>query len=684
VESKIVTIGNFDVRCHSVNTLVIGSGAASLNAALSLHRMGQDDVIIATSDWLAGTSRNAGSDKQTYYKLSIAGKEADSVRMMAEDLFAGHCMHGDIALCEAQGSVQAFINLVALGVKFPHDAFGSWAGYKTDHDPRARATSAGPYTSRMMFEALSAEVLKSDIKVLDKHHCIALLTSPGKDYVTGAIAINKAEKDFRHAFVAFSVKNIVLGSGGPASMYASSVYPLSQEGSTGMAFRAGAAGQNLTESQFGIASVKFRWNLSGSYQQVMPRYYSAEKDGSGEREFLNDHFPDYPALLRAIFLKGYQWPFDPAKVSGYGSSLIDLLVDSEINEKGRDVFIDFRRNPSWEGMDFLGSIPAGEVRDYLEKSRALRSLPYERLLAMNPAAVSLYSDHGIYLESEPLRIAVCAQHNNGGLMGNIWWESNLRHLFPVGEVNGSHGVYRPGGSALNSGQVGSYRAARYICRKYADGPVQIDDFIINASEELSSVLGLANKWLSAPGGTDKGEILREIRTRMTSCAGIKRSRESIAEAVAAARKLNDELAGRISAVDTDDLAEAFSLADTCLTHFVYLSAIDCYIREGGRSRGSFLVTGEGSQGSFKAGDEGNNAAPGTAAEGELSYGSGDAVTPAYELCAYDRDVEKGILEVKLIDNEILTTVTAVRDIPDQDLWFENVWRDYNEDNWLNT
>ncbi|MGM0680565.1 MAG: preprotein translocase subunit YajC, partial [Pseudomonadota bacterium] len=32
---------------------------------------------------------------------------------------------------------------------------------------------------------------------------------------------------------------------------------------------------------------------------------------------------------------------------------------------------------------------------------------------------------------------------NGGLAGNIWWESeNIRHLFPVGEVNGSHGVYR--------------------------------------------------------------------------------------------------------------------------------------------------------------------------------------------------------------------------------------------------
>ena len=59
---------------------------------------------------------------------------------------------------------------------------------------------------------------------------------------------------------------------------------------------------------------------------------------------------------------------------------------------------------------------------------------------MNPAAIELYREHGIDLAREPLEIAVCAQHNNGGLAANHWWESvNIRHLFPVGEVNGSHG-----------------------------------------------------------------------------------------------------------------------------------------------------------------------------------------------------------------------------------------------------
>src|SRR5512138_905657 len=136
MEKDKVKIGNYELDYYSLNTLIIGSGAASLNAALSLSRMGQNDIIIATEKWGGGTTNNAGSDKQTYYKLSLAGNEPDSTIQMANDLFNGHCMHGDIALCEAQGSVAAFMNLVSLGVPFPQNRFGAWVGYKTDHDPR--------------------------------------------------------------------------------------------------------------------------------------------------------------------------------------------------------------------------------------------------------------------------------------------------------------------------------------------------------------------------------------------------------------------------------------------------------------------------------------------------------------------------------------------------------------------
>ena len=74
-------------RVHSLNTLVIGSGAAALKAALSLYERGQHSVAIVTEKWGGGASNNSGSDKQTYYKLSVSGSVPDAPGEMARDLY---------------------------------------------------------------------------------------------------------------------------------------------------------------------------------------------------------------------------------------------------------------------------------------------------------------------------------------------------------------------------------------------------------------------------------------------------------------------------------------------------------------------------------------------------------------------------------------------------------------------
>jgi len=661
MESEKIIINNFTIDCYSVNTLIIGSGAASLNAAVSLHSMGQENILISTSKWGGGTSNNAGSDKQTYYKLSLCGAAPDSVTAMAKDLFDGKCMHGDIALCEAQGSVKAFMNLVSLGVKFPHDKYGSYAGYMTDHDYRGRATSAGPYTSAKMFEVLAAEVQKRGINVLDNHHCISLLTDKSGTKVMGALALNTREKDYTKAFVLFNSTNIVLGTGGPAGIYETSVYPFSQNGSTGMAFLAGATGQNLTESQFGIASLKFRWNLSGSYQQAIPRYISTDKQGKDEKEFLNKFFPDLRALIKAIFLKGYQWPFDPEKVSNHGSSLIDIIVHNEINRNDRNVFIDYSRNPSWEnGESFSSENLDEEVKNYLLKSGALANSPVERLRSLNAPAVALYKEHGIDLEKELLQIAVCAQHNNGGLKGNIWWESDLRHLFPVGEVNGSHGVYRPGGSALNSGQVGSYRAAQYITKRYKMPPFDSETFLNEVKINVNKTLNLAGNWILSGSSAENRKYLTEIRKRMSESGGIIRDRVKVEKSAEMARSMMSLLPSAIGAGSVPELADAFQLMDHCITHYVYLRAISFYLENGGRSRGSYIVTDR--------------------AASETDVTADMILHP--DLCKYDRDIENKIVEAGFKEGIVNLKLKEIREIPVQDLWFERVWKDYLEDNYL--
>ena len=433
-------------------TVIIGSGCAAWSAALHLNDLRDTDFLLLAEDINAGTSRNTGSDKQTYYKLSLCGDEGDSVGQMARDLMTGPDVDGDIALCEAAGSARGFYRLANLGVPFPHNAYGEYAGYMTDHDRRARATSAGPLTSRYMTEALEKAAMTKGTRVLDKHMAIELLC--GKNGIEGVLCLDLRENQLK----TIACSHVILCTGGPAHIYLDSVYPLSQHGMSGLALRAGATAANLHIWQYGLASTAFRWNVSGSYQQALPRYVSVDAKGI-EREFLIQAMKPAEAL-NLTFLKGYQWPFDERKIPG--SSQIDLLVKQE-TDHDRRVYLDYKRNPT--GYD--ESAMSEETHTYLKNCGALQSTPLERLKAINAPAIELYRNNGIHLESEMLEIKVCAQHHNGGIMVDDNWQSDVPGLYVAGEAAGTFGRVRPGGSALNSTQVGSLRAAQHIAQKSA-------------------------------------------------------------------------------------------------------------------------------------------------------------------------------------------------------------------------
>ncbi len=271
MDKRRVNIGGLDIDVYSLNTVIVGTGCAGFNAADSLYSLGQRDIAIVTEGIDMGTSRNTGSDKQTYYKLTMAGDTPDSVIDMAKTLFGGGCMHGDTALIEAALSSRCFYKLVELGVPFPHNEYGEFIGYKTDHDPRQRATSAGPLTSKFMTEKLEKHVKDKGITIFDGFLAVGILVHNNEAVGLIAIDTNRVQ-DENMGFVLFNCRNIIYATGGPAGMYLTSVYPESQTGSQGIAFEAGVRGVNLTESQYGLASIKFRWNLSGTYQQVLPRY----------------------------------------------------------------------------------------------------------------------------------------------------------------------------------------------------------------------------------------------------------------------------------------------------------------------------------------------------------------------------------------------------------------------------
>ena len=511
------------MKTYHFDALVIGSGCAGYNCADWLFDLGMTNIALMTEGKLAGTSRNTGSDKQTYYKLSLAGDDGDSILGMAQTLFSGGAMDGDVALAEAANSAKSFMKLVNLGMRFPTNEYGEYVGYKTDHDPYCRATSIGPYTSKKMTEVLEASVERKGIDILDSLQAIKILTDGDK--VTGVLALN-TKKTTEVEYAAVKAPNVIIATGGPAAIYKDNVYPISHTGNSSLALEAGAAFGNLSEWQYGLASTDFRWNVSGTYQQVLPRYISIDKDGV-EREFLLDYFETPLEALKNVFLKGYEWPFDVRKI--HGSSYVDLIIYHESVILGREVFMDFRREPSgleggFEGLDEVSYT-------YLKNSDALIPLPIERLKKMNPGAISLYMDHGIDITKDPLKVAVCAQHNNGGIRIDSNWQTNVEGLYAAGEAAGSLGIFRPGGTALNSCQVGSLRAAEHIAYQskntvsprfdeiLAEAVSEADALIEATKGEGSTVLGARDKYSSRM--SQYFAFLRDIPEMEKALEGIK-------------------------------------------------------------------------------------------------------------------------------------------------------------------
>ena len=84
---------------------------------------------------------------------------------------------------------------------------------------------------------------------------------------------------------------------------------------------------------------------------------------------------------------------------------------------------------------------------------------------------------------------------------------------------GTHGVKRPGGSALNAGQVGGLRAAEYIVNVYGG---DVADYSERRATEIERQIRelWSTSWTAGanPSGRTPQEVIEEIQSRMTASA----------------------------------------------------------------------------------------------------------------------------------------------------------------------
>ena len=266
-----------------------------------------------------------------------------------------------------------------------------------------------------------------------------------------------------------------------------------------------------------------------------------------------------------------------------------------------------------------------------------------------PAKFADNHSKGLDITQKPLEIALCAQHNNGGIAVDLWWQTSLPGLFAAGECAGTHGISRPGGSALNAGQVGSLRAAQFICagsRSCAD----TSDFRIAADSAVARHRTFCQAVLQNENNVTAA--IQAAQRRMSDCGGSIRDCDRMAAAMG---QIGEELLGlenRIGVRDAANLYRAYKLKDILTVQYAVLGAMADFSKTVGTTRGSALYQDQ---------------------NGTLRAGLDELFRFRQETKAADR-----VQQVRLEDGQLQISWRPVRPLPTGDDFFENIWRQYRE------
>ena len=173
-----------------------------------------------------------------------------------------------------------------------------------------------------------------------------------------------------------------------------------------------------------------------------------------------------------------------------------------------------------------------------------------------------------------------------------WWQSNVPQTFVIGEMAGTHGVKRPGGSALNAGQTGGLRAAECIVNvcgcempDYSGEQAEID-------RQLSDLIAGLERYKGTSGLIPQ-EAIEEIQGRMTASGGHIRESRDAQKALKEAVKLYKDMKQQgFELKGAGSIVQAIQAEHLALTSVAYLKAIAELLKQGSGSRGSHLVLSE--------------------------------------------------------------------------------------------
>lgn len=476
-----------------VDVLIIGAGGAGLRAAIEADVCGAKVAIVCKGVFRkCGVTLMAGSSYQAAFGYSDS---RDNPRVHFKDTVVGGCYIANQRLVKvfARKAPQRAIDLVNFGVEFmtTNGAFLQVSGPGQTY-PRT-LISAGPHAGVRYVNALSSEVRRRNIRVIDETFVTHLLTENNK--VVGVMALDVK----RGLFKILQAKSSILASGGGMAIYPITTASTDATGDGyALAYMAGAELVDMEFCQFGPFALYWPNSFRGRGWPADIRYSPILRD----HRFLNS--------LGEPFMERY----DPINKDWATRDVISRAMALEVRQ-GR------------------GS-PNGGV--YLSVTHLPEEL-IEEFIRTHDSLTTKLQRIGIDIRKKNLEVGPGAHYFMGGIRINEKCESSLAGLFVAGEcAGGLDGANRLDHNAIPwtqvSGVIAGRNAAKYS--KTAKRPCVDDEEVRRERERLSGLL-------EAKDGERPHTVKEELRNVMWHCAGVIRSEKELLRGAKEIEKINREL-----------------------------------------------------------------------------------------------------------------------------------------------
>ncbi len=440
------------------DVLVVGSGVAGLSAALKLGGLGK--VILATkSELQASTTRFAQGG------IAAVLYDDDSIESHLEDTLRTGVGLSDpettrVLVTEGPERVRELLDV--YGAKF--DKSGSElrrareGGHSAARVVHARGDATGSEVEFVLRNALSD---MRSVEIWEHVFLVDLLVSEGR--CIGALALDTSG----YIRLAIFAGVVVLATGGMGQLFSVTTNPPICTGDgLAMAFRAGARLSDLEFIQFHPTAL---------------------------------HLPEEPKFLVSEAIRG-----EGARLLDARGHRIMKGVHPLEDLAPRDVVVDRMMEVMREsGMDHL----------YLD----LTSIPAERIKERFPSIYRHCMEAGLDITRHPIPISPAAHYMSGGVVTNLWGETDLPGLYACGEVacTGVHGANRLASNSLLEGLVFSHRIAQRVRENW--------DEISRSSNEMS--LSYSRRTSGPDYRVDL--LMRSLKENMMDNLGMIRSGEEM-------------------------------------------------------------------------------------------------------------------------------------------------------------